>query len=114
MSSHQKVIPLSDNNITMNNNDLNANQPPAEDFKLEDGVEGEEDENLIEEEDQMDIFKLAQVSWAVKFQRFRDKLTYDYFKQTMRWFLESASIEFSFSVSFFFAICDVSTYTYLV
>lgn len=103
MSSHQKVIPLSDNNITMSSNNLHATEQPQEDYRIEDGIEGEEDENLID--DEQDIFKLAEVSWAVKFERFRAKLTYDYFKQSMRWFLESASIEFSFSVSLSYLLC---------
>lgn len=97
----------------MSNNNLNANEQPAEDYKLEEGVEAEEDENLLIEEDK-DIFKLASVSYAVQFQRWYSKLSYDYFKQSMRWFLESATCNISFSVSVYFRFCRKCSYMVLV
>ena len=97
MSSHQKVIPLTDNQ--MNNENPASEQPDP--LKAEEADEepyaNEEDELL--DDDNVDIFKLAEVSWEVRLERFRAKLTYDYFKSSMRWLLETASMDLSFTVS---------------
>jgi hypothetical protein len=44
-------------------------------------------------------FLLKQVAINRRYSRIREMFSYDYMKATMKWFLESATLDLSFSVS---------------
>jgi len=88
-TSNQKVIPVSD-------------VPAAVTDQQEPTTNNQEFERLETEEEfepEFNLAKLGEFNFEREWEKLRAKLTYDYFKATMRWFLESASIELTITVS---------------
>ena len=86
-TSNQKVIPISDTPSQPNDH----HEPAA--FNEFEQVETEE-----EPDNDLNLDRIGEFSFEREWEKIKARLTYDYFKASMRWLLESASIEFTITV----------------